>query len=233
MPAVSRRALLLAALLSAQAASPLDGRAQSTAAAPPTKAHVAALASEALEGRLAGSPGERLAAEYLVSQLKRIGARPLPGRTDYRLPFEFTAGGTTDNGRLEILGYGDGSFRVGTASLMPADNVKGWRRDTLARLRELDSPVYRWPGGNFVSGYDWKDGVGERDKRPPRKNPAWKGVEHRVTVTLDGRYDFEGRLYPSLSMIAREITGTRWSGPLFFGVRHVKAPAKPKNGGRR
>ena len=58
----------------------------------------------------------------------------------------------------------------------------------------------------------------------------YQGVEHRVTVTLDGRYDFEGRLYPSLSMIAREITGTRWSGPLFFGL---KAPAKPKASGKR
>ena len=61
---------------------------------------------------------------------------------------------------------------------MPADNVHGWRADTLARLRELDSPVYRWPGGNFVTGYDWKDGIGDPDKRPPRKNPAWKGIEH-------------------------------------------------------
>jgi alpha-N-arabinofuranosidase len=60
---------------------------------------------------------------------------------------------------------------------MPADNVLGWRADTLALLRELDSPVYRWPGGNFVSGYDWKDGIGDPDRRPPRKNPAWKGVE--------------------------------------------------------
>jgi alpha-N-arabinofuranosidase len=38
--------------------------------------------------------------------------------------------------------------------------------------------VYRWPGGNFVSGYDWKDGIGDPDRRPPRKNPAWQGVEH-------------------------------------------------------
>jgi alpha-N-arabinofuranosidase len=52
------------------------------------------------------------------------------------------------------------------------------RADTLALLKELDSPVYRWPGGNFVSGYDWKDGIGDRDRRPPRKNPAWTGVEH-------------------------------------------------------
>jgi alpha-N-arabinofuranosidase len=92
-------------------------------------------------------------------------------------PFRFHAKGTTDNGRLEIVGRGTGSFTVGTVSLMPADNVFGWRADTLARLVELDSPVYRWPGGNFVSGYDWKDGIGDRDRRPPRKNPAWKGIE--------------------------------------------------------
>ncbi len=93
--------------------------------------------------------------------------------------FEFTAKATTDNGRLEIIGSGKGTFRVGTASIMPADNIKGMRADTLALLKELNSPVYRWPGGNFVSGYDWRDGINpDRDKRPPRKNPAWTGVEH-------------------------------------------------------
>jgi alpha-N-arabinofuranosidase len=89
----------------------------------------------------------------------------------------FRARGTTDNGRLAIVSRGTGSFTVGAVSLMPADNVFGWRADTLALLQELDSPVYRWPGGNFVSGYDWKDGLGDPDRRPPRKNPAWKGVE--------------------------------------------------------
>jgi len=89
----------------------------------------------------------------------------------------FRAQATTDNGRLEIVGRGSGSLLIGAVSLMPVDNVLGWRADTLARLRELDSPVYRWPGGNFVSGYDWRDGVGETDRRPPRKNPAWKGIE--------------------------------------------------------
>jgi len=95
-----------------------------------------------------------------------------------KYPLRFRAGGSTDNGRLEIYSRGNGSFRIGTVSLMPADNVGGWRADTVALLKELNSPVYRWPGGNFVSGYDWKDGIGDRDQRPPRKNPAWKGVEH-------------------------------------------------------
>jgi hypothetical protein len=68
-----------------------------TATASRTRPHVAALASERLEGRLAGSNGERLAGEYIAAQMKRIGARPLPGQKDYRLPFEFTAG-TRDGG---------------------------------------------------------------------------------------------------------------------------------------
>lgn len=94
----------------------------------------------------------------------------------YRI--EFTPGFTSDSTSLGIFSEGVGSLRIGTVSLMPADNIKGWRRDVVELLKELNSPVYRWPGGNFVSGYNWRDGIGERDKRPPRKNPAWKGVEH-------------------------------------------------------
>ena len=97
---------------------------------------------------------------------------------DYRkYPLRFRSGGATDNGRLEIVARGTGSFRIGAVSLMPADNIHGWRADTVALLKELDAPVYRWPGGNFVSGYDWRDGIGDPDRRPPRKNPAWKGIE--------------------------------------------------------
>ena len=95
-----------------------------------------------------------------------------------KVPLHFTAGSSTDDGRLEISAGGTGRVHVGTVSLMPADNVDGFRADVLALLRELDSPIYRWPGGNFVSGYDWRDGIGDPDRRPPRKNPAWQGIEH-------------------------------------------------------
>jgi len=99
------------------------------------------------------------------------------GREYRRFPFRFTAGGTTDRASLEIRAE-QGDLYVGTISLMPGDNVQGMRADTLALLRQLASPIYRWPGGNFVSGYDWRDGIGDRDRRPPRTNPAWTGVEH-------------------------------------------------------
>ena len=95
-----------------------------------------------------------------------------------KVPLNFTAGKTTDNARFEVVSRGSGRFWVGTASVMPANNIHGMRLDTLNAMRELDSPLYRWPGGNFVSGYDWRDGIGDPDRRPPRKNPAWKGVEH-------------------------------------------------------
>ncbi len=95
-----------------------------------------------------------------------------------KVPFAFTAGATTDDGILEVVAEGDAEVRIGTVSLMPADNLHGMRADTLELLRQLDAPVYRWPGGNFVSGYNWRDGIGDRDRRPPRKNPAWTGVEH-------------------------------------------------------
>ncbi|HUU18861.1 MAG TPA: beta-L-arabinofuranosidase domain-containing protein [Sedimentisphaerales bacterium] len=97
-----------------------------------------------------------------------------------KYPFKFTAGADTSNGKLEIEvdKIAMGPCLVGTVSLMPADNIDGMRADTLGLLKELNSPMYRWPGGNFVSGYDWRDGIGDRDRREPRKNPAWTGVEH-------------------------------------------------------
>ncbi len=93
-------------------------------------------------------------------------------------PFTFRSNADTPDARLRIVGHGKGKFQIGTVSLMPADNIKGFRPDTLQLMKDLDSPVYRWPGGNFVSDYNWKDGIGDRDKRPPRKNPAWTGIEH-------------------------------------------------------
>ncbi len=92
--------------------------------------------------------------------------------------FRFTAGTTTDNAELLIGLREKGKVWVAAVSFMPADNVHGMRADTLALIKQLNAPIYRWPGGNFVSGYNWKDGIGDPDKRPPRKNPAWKGIEH-------------------------------------------------------
>lgn len=52
----------------------------------------------------------------------------------------------------------------------------------------------------------------------------WQGVEHTVTVLADG-FEWEGRPYASLSSVARAITGTRWNGWLFFGLKNTKGRA--------
>ncbi|MBZ0256623.1 alpha-N-arabinofuranosidase, partial [bacterium] len=122
-----------------------------------------------IEVRLVWGEGEDESEAFVIESL---------GRDYEKHAFRFTAGADTEHGRLQIVGLGKGKFKIGTASLMPADNVKGFRPDTIQLMRELNAPVYRWPGGNFVSDYNWKDGIGDRDKRPPRKNPAWTGVEH-------------------------------------------------------
>jgi hypothetical protein len=71
-----------------------------------TRAHVEMLASPPLEGRLAGSNGERLASDYLAAELQKIGAKPLPGQRDVRQPFQFTAG-TKDGGSTIWYGGAD------------------------------------------------------------------------------------------------------------------------------
>jgi alpha-L-arabinofuranosidase len=59
----------------------------------------------------------------------------------------------------------------------PTADKNGFRGDVLALVRELAPTVMRYPGGNFVSGYDWEDGVGPVEKRPRRLDLAWLSTE--------------------------------------------------------
>jgi alpha-N-arabinofuranosidase len=59
----------------------------------------------------------------------------------------------------------------------PTATPEGFRQDVLDLVRELDVPVVRYPGGNFVSGYNWEDGIGPRDQRPRRLELAWRSIE--------------------------------------------------------
>jgi alpha-N-arabinofuranosidase len=95
-----------------------------------------------------------------------------------RLSFRLTPRATLARGASLEIRVLEGVAVLGAVSLMPEDNVRGLRKDTLALLKRLRGTIYRWPGGNFVSGYEWRDGVGDRDRRPPRRNPAWTGIEH-------------------------------------------------------
>lgn len=59
----------------------------------------------------------------------------------------------------------------------PAADRDGFRNDVKELVNGLGVPIIRYPGGNFVSGYNWEDGVGPRDRRPKRLDLAWRTVE--------------------------------------------------------
>jgi Peptidase family M28/PDZ domain/PA domain len=80
--------------------------AQTAGVQSPTRRHVEALAAPGLEGRMAGSAGEKQAADYLVKELQRLGARPLPGQADYRLAFNFTAGSKDGGSTITVARQG-------------------------------------------------------------------------------------------------------------------------------
>ena len=76
---------------------------------------------------------------------------------------------------IEHLGRAvyEGIYQPGHATA----DAQGFRQDTLAVVKELGVPVVRYPGGNFVSGYKWEDGVGPKEQRPKRMELAWSVVE--------------------------------------------------------
>ena len=59
----------------------------------------------------------------------------------------------------------------------PFSDANGFRTDVAEALRGLSMPYMRYPGGNFVSNYDWRDGVGPREERPVRADFAWRSIE--------------------------------------------------------
>ncbi|MBR5307731.1 MAG: alpha-N-arabinofuranosidase [Clostridia bacterium] len=59
----------------------------------------------------------------------------------------------------------------------PTADENGFRQDVIDLVKKLNVPIVRYPGGNFVSGYDWEDGVGDKAKRPKRMELAWFSTE--------------------------------------------------------
>lgn len=94
-----------------------------------------------------------------------------------RFPIRFTSPVDTNNAAIEIVATGPGILHIGAISLMPADNIQGWRPEVIEVLKSLRSGVYRWPGGNFVSAHDWRDAIGDPDQRPPIWDPVWGAVQ--------------------------------------------------------
>lgn len=65
----------------------------------------------------------------------------------------------------------------------PLADENGFRKDYIDAMRELKITNMRWPGGNFVMGYNWQDGIGPKNQRPARINLAWGGIDNNHVGT--------------------------------------------------
>jgi alpha-L-arabinofuranosidase len=140
--------------------------------------HLSGDASAKVVVRLVWGPGVSDSQTITIPSLSR----------EYRKhPLKFTAQADTEDARLEIVGTGSGTFHVGAVSLMPADNVQGFHAGMIRLYKEAGFKMAKWPGGNFVSAYDWYDGIGDPDKRPPRVQPMWS---NRVESNDVGLHEF-------------------------------------------
>jgi hypothetical protein len=92
----------------------------------------------------------------------------------------------------------------------------GLKPEVVARLEALGEQL---DGGNVTVRRKRAD---DRPIAGTRLIREWQGTEHCVTVRVDG-YEYQGRPYKSLSAVARSITGTRWNGWVFFGIRRSGA----------
>jgi alpha-L-arabinofuranosidase len=129
---------------------------------------------------LAGSPGASVKVTLIwgteTTARQTVTIRTI-GTAYRKFPLRYASAVDTDDATLEITGTGTGSFHVGAVSLMPADNIKGFRLEVVSALKQLRFGVLRFPGGNFVSSYEWRYGVGDIDKRPPVFDPVWHAIQ--------------------------------------------------------
>ena len=105
-----------------------------------------------------------------------LGSAAIPAVSDkwIKHSVQINSRGKTDRAVFELKTEGSGHLWVDKVSLMPSDNMKGWRRDVVETVKDLQPAIIRW-GGSAVDpgGYRWKDGIGDRDLRVPFPNKPW------------------------------------------------------------
>jgi alpha-N-arabinofuranosidase len=127
---------------------------------------------------LSGDPGAKVQVGLIWGagpQDRQVVALPATAGGWRRVPFSFAPAADSTDARFEVTGTG--RFRVAAVSLMPSDNIHGWRADTTAIARSLHSGMWRLPGGNFLSDWDWHGAIGPRDKRAPMFDEAWSSMQ--------------------------------------------------------
>ncbi|MBR1911841.1 MAG: alpha-N-arabinofuranosidase, partial [Treponema sp.] len=121
---------------------------------------------------------------------------------------DFTKGKVDDNlfsSFIEHLGRAvyTGIYEPGH----PEADEQGFRKDVIKLVKDLNVSLVRYPGGNFLSGYNWKDGIGPRNKRPVRLDRAWHTIETNQ-VGIDDFYDWTKKAGTQILGAVNMGTGT-------------------------
>lgn len=122
---------------------------------------------------------------------------------------------------------------VGPDSKIP--NTKGWRKDVVGALKDLHVPLVRWPGGCFADEYHWREGIGQRDKRPVRVNTNWGGVLEDNAVGTHEFFDLVEMLGAEAYVNGNLGTGTpqemaEWLEYMTSESKSTLAELRRKNG---
>ncbi len=94
---------------------------------------------------------------------------------DLQLPADSLERGEPVEFRISLPNRGQ--VWIDQVFLFPDDHLSGFDPDVIRMLKESRLPLLRYPGGNFVSGYHWRDGIGPLERRPVLPNPAWPIIE--------------------------------------------------------
>ena len=138
-------------------------------------------------------PRPRLAPVALVLTLLTalVAAQPRPRptpegppKTDWSIPARIKIDVDRTVGEVDPHLFGNFAEHLGRMIYggiyepgSPLSDADGYRKDVMDAVKALHVTILRWPGGNFASGYDWKDGIGPKAMRPVRPELAWNDVE--------------------------------------------------------
>ena len=89
----------------------------------------------------------------------------------------------------------------------PGADDQGFRKDVIELVKNLNVPLVRYPGGNFLSGYNWRDGIGPKNERPVRLDLAWKSFESNQ-IGIDEFYDWTRKADTEIMGAVNMGTGT-------------------------
>lgn len=127
---------------------------------------------------LRGTPGTKVRVSLVWGQgVDDRQFTTIPVTSSYaKYPLHFTAKSDASDASLEITASGNGDIHIGAVSLMPSDNIQGFRPDTIALLKQIKSGFWRF-GGNYTANYTWYDAIGDPDHRPPDWDHAWNQMQ--------------------------------------------------------